>query len=326
VIRVLAVLLALCCAASPALADELRPGYIEFSQSAAQDWRLVWKAPMRSGVTPATQPVLPTGCAVVGQPVRAMAALAVVTTAEVRCAGDVAGKSIGLSSFSASQTDVLVRVAPLGRPVQAMRLTADAPMVVILAKPDRWQVAKTYFVTGIDHIVFGYDHLLFVMSLVLLLSGVWTVAKAVTAFTVAHSITLIGTALGFLGLPQRPVEAVIALSILFLAVEIVKKDPEQPRLSERIPWLVAFGFGLLHGFGFAGALSEIGLPESDVPTALLTFNLGVEAGQLAIVLATAGVLALLRRFAAVAAPVVIRAATYGIGIISAYWFIERTFA
>jgi hydrogenase/urease accessory protein HupE len=324
--RVLLALLVLCCAVAPVHADELRPGYIEFSQSGAQDWRLVWKAPMRGGVTPATQPVLPAGCAVVGQPVRAMAALAVVTTADVRCAAGVAGKSIGLTSFSTSQTDVLVRVAPLGRPVQAMRLTADAPMAVIQAKPDRWQVAKTYFVTGIDHILFGYDHLLFVVALVLLLSGLWTVAKAVTAFTVAHSITLIGSTLGFMGLPQRPVESVIALSILFLAVEIVKKNPNQPRLSERFPWVVAFGFGLLHGFGFAGALNEIGLPESDVPTALLTFNLGVEAGQLAIVIATAGVLAVLRRYAVAAAPVAIRAATYGIGIISAYWFIERTFA
>ena len=318
-------LLALFCAVAPAQADELRPGYIEFSQTDAQHWRLVWKAPMRGGVTPATQPVLPVGCAIQGEPVRAMAALAVITNADVRCATDVAGKSIGLSSFSASQTDVLVRVAPLGRPVQAMRLTADAPMVVIEAKPDRWQVAKTYFLTGIDHIIFGYDHLLFVVALVLLLPGLGTVAKAVTAFTVAHSITLIGTTLGFLGLPQRPAESVIALSILFLAVEIVKKNPDQPRLSERIPWVVAFGFGLLHGFGFAGALNEIGLPESDVPTALLTFNLGVEAGQLVIVIVTAAVLALLRRFVASVAPVAIRAATYGIGTISAYWFIERTF-
>jgi hydrogenase/urease accessory protein HupE len=324
--RLLLALLVLCCAVSPARADELRPGFIAFSQRDAQHWRLVWKAPIGGGVTPATQPVLPAGCAVLGTPVRAMAVLAVVTTFDVRCVGGVAGKSIGLSSFSASQTDVLVRVAPLDRAVQAMRLTADAPMAVIAAKPDRWQVAKTYFVTGIDHILFGYDHLLFVVALVLLLSGLWTVAKAVTAFTVAHSLTLIGTTLGFLGLPQRPVESVIALSILFLAVEIVQKDPDQPRLSQRIPWVVAFGFGLLHGFGFAGALNEIGLPESDVPAALLTFNLGVEAGQLAIVLATAGLLFVLRRFAAGLAPVAIRAATYGIGTISAYWFIERTFA
>lgn len=309
-----------------AQADELRPGYIEFTQRDAQNWRLIWKAPMRGGVTPATQPVLPASCTVKGTPQRRMAPLAVITTSDVRCTSTVWGQRIGLTAFSGSQTDVLVRVAPLRRPVQALRLTADQPSAIIAAKPGRWQVAKTYFITGIDHILFGYDHLLFVVSLVLLLSGLWTVAKAITAFTIAHSITLIGTTMGFLGLPQRPVESVIALSILFLAVEIVKRDPERPRLSERIPWVVAFGFGLLHGFGFAGALNEIGLPEGDVPTALLTFNLGVEAGQLAIVLVTFALLALLRRFVPAAVPVIIRIAAYGIGTISAYWFIERTFA
>lgn len=311
---------------TPAKADELRPGYIEFSQRDAQNWTLIWKAPMRSGVTPATQPLLPKGCAVVGTPQRRMAPLAVITTSDVRCTQSPWGQAIGLSAFAASQTDVLVRVAPLGRLVQALRLTPDAPSAIIATKPGRWQVAQTYFITGIDHILFGYDHLLFVVSLVLLLSGLWTVAKAVTAFTIAHSITLIGTTMGFLGLPQRPVESVIALSILFLAVEIVKKRPDTPRLSERIPWVVAFGFGLLHGFGFAGALREIGLPGGDVPTALLTFNLGVEAGQLAIVFATAALLALLRRFAAAYYPLLNRIAAYGIGTISAYWFIERTFA
>lgn len=324
-IRLLAALCLLCLSVT-AKADELRPGYIEFTQQDAQYWRLVWKAPMRGGILPTTQPLLPDGCDIVGTPQRRIAALAAITTSDVRCTGKVWGQSIGLTEFRASQTDVLVRVAPLGRPVQAMRLTADQPSAEIEAKPSRWQVAKTYFITGIDHILFGYDHLLFVVSLVLLLSGVWTVAKAVTAFTVAHSITLVGTTMGFLGLPQRPVESVIALSILFLAVEIVKKQPGNPRLAERAPWVIAFGFGLLHGFGFAGALNEIGLPEGDVPTALLTFNLGVEAGQLAIVFATAALLAVIRRFAAFALSAVLRTAAYGIGIISAYWFIERTFA
>jgi hydrogenase/urease accessory protein HupE len=221
---------------------------------------------------------------------------------------------------------VLVRVAPLGRPVQVMRLTAAEPMAEIRIKADAWQVAQTYFVTGVKHILFGYDHLLFVVALVLLLNGFWTVAKAVTAFTVAHSITLIGTILGVLGLPQNPVESVIALSIMFLAIEIIKKDPIQPRLSQRIPWVVSFLFGLLHGFGFAGALKEIGLPETDVPTALLTFNLGVEGGQLVIVITTLTVLALLRRFAKPLMPRVIRLASYAIGITASFWFIQRTFA
>ncbi|MFZ1477451.1 MAG: HupE/UreJ family protein, partial [Sphingorhabdus sp.] len=279
----------------PAFADELRPGYLEFTQKTASDWTLVWKAPMRGGVTPATQPILPKGCTAKGDPQRAIGAMAVISTFQLVCIRPVAGSSIGLSNFSTAQTDVLVRVAPLNRPVQAMRLTAAEPMAEIVAKPDRWQVARTYFVIGIEHIVFGYDHLLFVVALVLLLTGFRTIAIAVTAFTVAHSITLVGTTLGFLGLPQRPVEAIIALSIIFLAVEIVKKKEGERRFSERVPWIVAFLFGLLHGFGFAGALKEIGLPESDVPTALLTFNLGVEAGQLLIVAATMMTLQGLRR-------------------------------
>lgn len=325
-IRALLALLLALGIAKAAQADELRPGYLAFTQNDATHWTLVWKAPVRGGITAATQPVLPAGCSVVGEPIRAVQALSVVTTMKVRCAQDIAGRRIGLSGFAASQTDVLARIAPLGRPVQALRLTADAPMGVIEADPGRWQVAQTYFLIGTDHIIFGLDHLLFVIALVLLLSGFWTIFKAVTAFTVAHSITLVGTTLGFFGLPQRPVESVIALSILFLAVEIAKKDPDAPRLSERLPWVVAFAFGLLHGFGFAGALKEIGLPEGDVPTALLTFNLGVEAGQLAVVLATAAILHALRHFAARVLPLLVRATTYAIGSVAAYWFIERTFS
>jgi hydrogenase/urease accessory protein HupE len=312
--------------AAPLYADELRPGYMEFSQKTASQWKLVWKAPFKTGLTPATQPVLPKGCAVQGDWARELLGNSVMSTAPVFCTRDVAGQWIGLSGFGSSQTDVLLRVAPLGRPVQAMRLTAAEPLVQITAKSGRWQVAGTYFVTGIEHILFGYDHLLFVISLILLLNGAWTVAKAVTAFTVAHSITLIGTTLGIFGLPQAPVESVIALSIIFLAVEVTKKEPGQVRLSQRIPWVIAFLFGLLHGFGFAGALKEIGLPESDVPVALLTFNLGVEAGQLVIVFTSLILLALLRRYAQPVRKPALRAITYAIGITASYWFIDRLFA
>lgn len=309
----------------PAKADDLRPGYLEFTQKSEADWSLVWKAPMRGGVTPATQPILPKRCIARGEPQRVMGDMAMISTFQISCKGTVAGSVIGLSNFSSAQTDVLVRVAPLGRPVQALRLTASAPSVEIAAKPDSWQVARTYFVIGVEHIVFGYDHLLFVVALVLLLTGIRTIAIAVTAFTVAHSITLIGTTLGFLGLPQRPVEAIIALSIVFLAVEIVKKKDAEPRLSERVPWVVAFLFGLLHGFGFAGALKEIGLPESDVPTALLTFNLGVEAGQLLIVVATLGLLWALRKVRPDWTRPAIRASSYAIGAVAAMWLLERVF-
>ena len=320
-----ALLVFLTLTAGSAKADELRPGYIEFTQESAAKWTLVWKLPMAGGFTPFTKPVLPEGCSVNGPQSRVITNGSAVTTSAIICGNPVAGRFIGLGNFDTAQSDVLVRVAPLGRPVQALRLTPAQPRALIRAKPGRWEVARTYFLTGADHIITGYDHLLFVVALVLLLSGFWTIFKAVTAFTIAHSLTLIGTTLGFVGLPQRPVESVIALSILFLAAEILKRKPGEPRLAERIPWAVAFIFGLLHGFGFAGALQEIGLPESDVPTALLTFNLGVEAGQLVVVGATISVLMLVRRRWTKHRDIVEKTVVYAIGITASFWFIERTF-
>ncbi len=316
------ILLALVCI-TPAWADELRPGYLEFTQTTVSDWRLVWKAPMRTGITPETQPILPKGCLQAGTSHRNSAPLAVITTMQVRCAKPVTGARIGLSNFGASQTEVLVRVAPLDQPVQALRLTAKEPIATIAEQPSRWHVAQAYFAIGVEHILFGFDHLLFVVLLVLLLSGFWTIAKAVTAFTVAHSITLVGTTLGLFGLPQKPVEAIIALSIIFLAVECVKKREGERRLSERAPWIVALLFGLLHGFGFAGALKEVGLPQGEVPMALFTFNLGVEAGQLMIVGATLGLLSLIRHFQPQRLEQLTRAICYGAGSVASFWFIER---
>ncbi len=147
--------------------------------------------------------------------------------------------------------------------------------------------------------------------------------KTVTAFTVAHSITLAGASLGLFNLPQRPVEAVIALSIVFVAAEVLKAQPGQIRLSQRFPWMVAFAFGLLHGFGFAGALAEIGLPQSDVPLALLAFNLGVEAGQLLFIGAILAGVAGVRQMAGFPLRWTRVAAAYAIGIIATFWLIER---
>ena len=210
--------------------------------------------------------------------------------------------------------------------MQTVRLTPDQPAAT-LAKPSVISnVAATYTILGVEHIVMGFDHLFFVLALVLLLKGGWLVAKTVTAFTVAHSFTLVGSTLGLLSLPSQPVEAVIALSIIFLAIEVVKSRPDDIRLSERFPWIVAFLFGLLHGFGFAGALAEIGLPEGDVPLALLTFNLGVEIGQLAIVAVALATLYGLRQIRHHWVTTAKTAMAYGIGIIATYWFIERTIA
>ena len=320
--HLLAVLLALV-AASGAHADELRPGYLEMTQITPVQWRMTWKAPLRTGLVSRASPDVPDGCTA-NAGTRQMQGNALLVVRLLNCAGGLAGKRVSVSGLDSTVTDVLLRVAPLHQPVQTARLTPDSTGFEIAPVAGRWDVARTYFVIGIEHILFGFDHLFFVLALVLLLQRGWVVAQAVTAFTVSHSITLVGTTLGFLGLPQKPVESVIALSIMFLAVEIVKSRDGERRLSQRLPWLVAFLFGLLHGFGFAGALKEIGLPEGEVPMALLTFNLGVEAGQLFVVLLAIGVMEAVRR----TRPAVLRPVklvlTYLIGITASYWFIERT--
>ncbi|WP_156254947.1 HupE/UreJ family protein [Sandarakinorhabdus oryzae] len=311
--------------ALPASADELRPGYLELTQQSAGDWKLVWKAPILGGLATRASPQLPDFCRVTMATPR-LSAGALVATGTMRCAKTLAGATLGLTGVAPGDTDTLLRIAPLGRPVQTERLLPGHTLVTVNRVPDTTQVARTYFVIGVDHILAGYDHLLFVVALVLLLQRGWAVVKAATAFTTAHSITLAGTTLGLFGLPQAPVEAMIALSIIFLAVEIVKAMPDRPRLSERLPWLVAFLFGLLHGFGFAGALREIGLPETDLPMALLTFNLGVEAGQMLIIAAALAVIAGLRRLAPLVLRPAVVASAYAIGSIASFWFIERIWA
>ena len=163
---------------------------------------------------------------------------------------------------------------------QTIRVTPASPEFVIEASPGHWEVARTYLGLGVEHILLGFDHLLFVLALLVLVRGGKRIVLTVTAFTVAHSITLVAATLGWVALPGAPVEATIALSIVFLAREIAMVWRGHASLTERMPWLVAFVFGLLHGLGFAGALAEIGLPQNAIPLALLCFNVGVEVGQL----------------------------------------------
>jgi len=323
-IRWLHIVIALVCLAlaGPAKADELRPGYLELTQKDAQHWKLVWKAPVLGGLATRAHPQFPAFCTQ-SAPAARLENASLVAESMLTCSKGLAGSKVGIAGMDAAFTDALLRIAPLNRPVQAARLTPHNASVEVATVPDSWEVARSYFVLGVEHILNGYDHFLFVVALVLLLARTWTVIKAATAFTLAHTITLAGTTLGLFGLPQAPVEALIALSIIFLAVEIVKQDPAEPRLSERIPWVVAFGFGLIHGFGFAGALREIGLPEGDVPVALLTFNVGVEAGQLIIISLCLAAIALLRRVKPATLRPATLAASYAIGITASFWFIER---
>ena len=307
--------------AMPAQADEMRPVAIQFEEHAPGEWTLGWRQPIASAADDRSAvPQLPVNCRLAGEIGRRVAPLAVTGSAKVRCEGSVADQTIGWPAFP-GVGEAILRVAPLGRPLQVHRLTPEEPVATIAAKPSSAQVWRSYFLIGVEHILAGWDHLLFVIALVLLVSRPWPVVKAATAFTVAHSITLAAVTLGFGGIRQDVVEALIALSIVFLAVEIA--HGRRDSLTRRLPWLVAFAFGLLHGFGFAGALREIGLPEGEVPAALVSFNLGVEAGQLLVVAAVLALMALVRRFRPEALPQVLRLGSYPIGVIGSFWLIDR---
>jgi hydrogenase/urease accessory protein HupE len=249
---------------------------------------------------------------------------------DLACAEGLSGGRIAVDGLSGTLTDVLLRIDYLDGSAFTQVLTPAAPETLIPAEQTTRALMAAYLVLGIEHILSGVDHLLFVLALILLVPDVRRLVLTVTAFTVAHSITLGAATLDWVRLPQSPVEAVIALSILFLAAELGReclrtaRAPQMPRLTLELPWLVAFLFGLLHGFGFAGALAEIGLPQRAVPLALLFFNLGVETGQLVFI---AGVLALAwlwRRFGGWTPRAWRLATAYGLGSVAAFWVIDRT--
>lgn len=198
------------------------------------------------------------------------------------------------------------------------------PLAELQAGSGSWlSAAKRYTALGIEHILLGFDHLMFVLALLLIVRGPWMLVKTITAFTIAHSITLGLATLGFINMPSRPVEAAIALSIMFLCVEIIHARQGRMGLTFRYPWLVAFAFGLLHGLGFAGALSDIGLPQSEIPIALLFFNIGVETGQLIFVAAVLLLAWILRGLKLENRDWVRVVPTYLIGTLASYWFLER---
>ena len=232
------------------------------------------------------------------------------------------GWEVTVHGLQATMTDVLVRIALADGRVVSRLLRPDAPSFVF-GQETAGPAAGGYFMLGVEHILFGIDHLLFVLALVLIVRGVSLLVKTITAFTIAHSITLALATLGFVKVPSAPVEAIIALSIVFVASEIVRSRRGERGLTERAPWIVALTFGLLHGFGFAGALSQIGLPQNDIPLALLLFNLGVEAGQLAFVAAVLAILAAVRRIRLPAPEWARLAPPYAIGTVAMFWVFQR---
>lgn len=308
----------------PSFAHESRPAYLDIRELQPGQYEVLWKRPARGDLALGLFVRWPVSCdeAVPGAMHSVPGALIVRTLIECGSAG-LLRQRIEIDGLSETRTDTLVRIAFRDGAVQTVLLKPAVPWVDVAGPSPALDVAAGYFVLGAEHILFGIDHLLFVLLLTLIVRGTVLLIKAITAFTIAHSLTLAAATLGFVAVPSAPVEAVIALSILFLASELAQQRHGNPGLTARAPWLVAFAFGLLHGFGFAGALAEVGLPPAEIPLALLTFNLGVEAGQLAFIAAVLALIHAGRRAIPVSPRWLEAVPAYSIGPLAAFWLIGR---
>jgi len=325
-IRALAIMMALLAHLTPAAAHELRPGYLEIHQESADRYGVRFKVPALGDMRLSLHVRLPAQCVDLEPPRSERAGGGMVDRLHVSCPGGLDGREIAIDGLASTYTDVIVRAARADGTVQSARLTPDQPSFVLVPSPTWLETAKTYFLLGFEHILGGIDHLMFVLALLLLIHGRWTLLKTITAFTIAHSITLAAAALNWMHVPQAPIEAIIALSICFAAAEVVRLQHGEFGLANRAPWIMAFVFGLLHGFGFGGALKAIGLPQSEVPLALLTFNLGVEVGQLLFVGAVLALAAAVDRLVALHFRRLRDVTAYAIGSVAALWFIQRAAA
>lgn len=325
--RLLLALITLCCAAN-AQADVFRPAYLEMRESGPNRYDVMWKVPTQGDLRLGVKVLFPPDTVQLTPPQGLFTGNAYIERWQIARPGGFAGQSLRIDGIASGVSDVIVRIEHADGTSQVERLLPQRPQFTVAAATSTGMVAWSYLVLGVEHILGGIDHLLFVLALLLLVDGVKRLILTITAFTIAHSITLGAATLGIVQVPGAPVEAVIALSILFLASELARRpvdgSPAAPDLTSRYPWIVAFSFGLLHGFGFAGALADVGLPERAIPLALLFFNVGVELGQLIFI----GIVLLIGRLVSRAAvPVPIawpRYVAYAVGSLAAFWVFERT--
>ena len=315
-------------------AHEVRPGYLQIRQVDASTYDLLWKVPAKGDRRLGLYVRLPGYCRN-SEATSSFAGGAYIERWRAACDGGLEDGTIAIDGLAATRTDVLARVEYSNGRTQTVRLTPSQPEFKVMGTAGPAAVVRTYFKLGVEHILLGFDHLLFVLALLFLVEGWRRLVATITAFTMAHSLTLAAATFGWVQVPQAPVEAVIALSIMFVAVEILHRQQGQAGIATRKPWIVAFIFGLLHGLGFAGALREVGLPDDAIPLALAFFNVGVEAGQLLFV---ATVFLLFRLFgqlmnrrgataerSSLPGAAVSRPASYVIGTLAAFWLIERTY-
>jgi hydrogenase/urease accessory protein HupE len=319
--------------AMPAHADVFRPAYLQLQQLDHETYEVKWRVPaLDAQTTLKVKPVFPPGTVELSPRHAIYTGGALTQRWRARIPGGLEGKPIGFTGLAATNLDVLVRVERADHTEQLARILTMSPTFTLRASPDSFEVVRTYTVLGIGHILMGVDHLLFVLALIMIVPDRRRLIVTITAFTIAHSISLALATLQVVHVPGPPVEATIALSIVFVAAEILHRRQGHEGLAVRKPWVIAFSFGLLHGLGFAGALAEVGLPQNSIPLALLFFNVGVEIGQLLFIGAVLGAAALFRRLlqrrwpGALDPRWTVVAPAYGIGAVASYWVIQRTAA
>lgn len=306
-----------------ARAHQFAPSLLDLHETGPERAAVSWKQPIARVQGSRLQPMLPVQCEGIGDPSVARAGTGMIATWEITCPGGLVGKTVGVDGIAESRADVLLRVGLAdGRSFRQV-LTAEAPRFEITTAVDRFGVLGAYIGLGVEHILTGWDHLLFVFGLVLLVGAGRSLLWTITAFTLGHSLTLALASLGFVHFPQALIEAGIALSIYLLAVEILRDRMGHKTLMRRAPWAVAACFGLLHGLGFAGALAAVGFPPADIPLALLSFNIGIELGQLGFIAMVILVMAALRLVPARWPAWVEAVPAYGIGSVGVFWVFER---
>jgi hypothetical protein len=308
-----------------AKADEFRPALLELREDGNGWVEVTWKVPAKADRTLAITPVLPEFMEPVGSGSGRQVPGAWLQTTTYRTGGEsLSGATLSVEGLDAVPTDVMLRIKMKDGAEHAAILRSANNSFTVPPEATKWTVAKDYTQIGMVHILEGYDHLLFLLALLLIVVSFRKLLLTITAFTVAHSITLALSTLGMVNVPSAPTEAIISLSILFLAVEILRMQAGKRALTAEYPWVVSFSFGLFHGLGFAGALSEVGVPSNEVPLALLMFNVGVEAGQILFVAVVAGLFTVVRKLKLPMPKFAEKILPYAIGILAAFWTIERT--
>jgi hydrogenase/urease accessory protein HupE len=304
-----------------ATAHPLDPVFLQIIEAPDGTLDVTWRLPLAQPAAAPLEPVLPDGCTRPSEPSVTESERRATLRWQMDCAGrSLTGLRVGVEGLHERGTDALLRVQlASGRTVQKV-LRGDDAFFTIPGAPRAIDVIRDYLVLGVEHILTGFDHLLFVLGLVLLVDGARQGLWTITAFTAGHSVTLSLAVLGFVSVPPLPVEALIALSVFILGVELTRDAPGNPSWIRRAPWRMAFAFGLLHGLGFAGALTQVGLPAEEIPLALFSFNVGIELGQLLFIVAIGAGLATLPASWSKAVRLI---PAYAIGSLAAFWVIDR---